>query len=204
MIRLTEILEFKYFGSLGTYDNDCGKDVRTRITAGNRGYQALSKTVISRYISKHTKLKMCTTVIKHVVLYCCETWVMAEQMKSTLRTLEQKILIKLYGPMKDQNGCRIRTNDDLQVTYRKPNIVTTSKIRRLEWAGHLVRMSDDRTVEKAFRGKPGGITKAGRPKLRWLDCTENDMKFMGVKRWRNKTEGRSVRAVILKEALVKL
>jgi hypothetical protein len=57
-----------------------------------------------------------------------------------------------------------RTNDELQVTYRKPNIVTTTTVRRLEGAGHLVRMSDDRTVEKAFRGKPDGIIKAGRPK----------------------------------------
>jgi len=29
--------------------------------------------------------------------------------------------------------------------YRKPNTVTKIKVRRLEWAGHLVRMSDDRT-----------------------------------------------------------
>jgi hypothetical protein len=69
----------------------------------------------------------------------------------------------------------------LQVTYRKPNIVTTIKVRRLEWAGNLVRISDDRTVKKVFLGKPDGRRKAGRPKLRWLDCTENDLKSMGVK-----------------------
>jgi hypothetical protein len=55
--------------------------------------------------------------------------------------------------MKDQNGWRIRTNDELQVMYRKPNIVRTIKVRRLEWAGHLVRMSDDRTVKKVVQGK---------------------------------------------------
>jgi hypothetical protein len=33
---------------------------------------------------------------------------------------------------------------------RKPNIVTRLKVRRLEWAGHVVRMSDDRTVKKVF------------------------------------------------------
>ena len=36
-----EVLEFKYLGSLVTYDNDCGKDIRARITAGNRYYQAI-------------------------------------------------------------------------------------------------------------------------------------------------------------------
>jgi hypothetical protein len=62
----------------------------------------------------------------------------------------------------------------------------------------------DRTVKNVFLGKPGGRRKAETPKLRWLDCTENDLKSMGVKRWRKKAEDRSVWAIILKEALVKL
>jgi hypothetical protein len=125
-------------------------------------------------------------------------------MKSYLKTWQRKILRKIYGPIKDRNGWRIRTNDKLQVIYRKPNIVTTIKVRRLEWAGHVVRMSDDRTVQKVFLGQPYGRKKTGRPKLRWLDCIKNDLKSMGVKRWRKKAEDRSVWAIILKEALVKL
>jgi hypothetical protein len=48
------------------------------------------------------------------------------------------------------------------------------------------------------------LLKEGRPELRWLDCTENDLKLMGVKRWRKKAEDRSVWAIILKKALVNL
>jgi hypothetical protein len=42
----------------------------------------------------------------------------------------------------------------------KPNIVTTIKERRLEWAGHVVRMSDNRIVKKVFLGKPDGRRRA--------------------------------------------
>ena len=42
---------------------------------------------------------------------------------------------------------------------RKPNIVTTIKVGRLEWAGHVVRMSDDRTVKKVFVGKQMEVEK---------------------------------------------
>jgi hypothetical protein len=87
---------------------------------------------------------------------------------------------------------------------RKPDAVATVEVRRLEWAGHLVRMSDGRAVKQVFVGKPDGRRKAGRPKLRWLDCTENDLKSMCVKRWRKKAEDRCVWAAVLKEALVKL
>jgi hypothetical protein len=37
-----EVLGFKYLGSLVTY-NDCGRDVRVRIAAGNRSYQVSKK-----------------------------------------------------------------------------------------------------------------------------------------------------------------
>jgi hypothetical protein len=54
-------------------------------------------------------------------------------------------------------------------------------------------MCDDRTVRKVFLGKPDGRRKAGRPKLRWLDCIENDLISMGVKKWRKKAEDRQTR-----------
>ena len=86
--------------------------------------------------------------------------------------------------------------------YRKTNILTTIKGRRLEYVGQLVRMSDDRNLKKVILGKPDGRRKEGRTTLKCLDCTENDLKSMGVKRHRKKAEDRSVSAIILNEALV--
>lgn len=127
-----EVSEFKYLSSLVTFDNGCGEEVRARITARNRCYQAVSKIMKSRYISKYTKLKVCNAVIKPVVLCGSETWEMAEQMKSSLKTWEWKILRKIYGPTEDHNGWRIRTNVKLQVMCRKPNVVTRINVIRLE------------------------------------------------------------------------
>lgn len=56
------------------------------------------------------------------------------------------------------------------------------------WAGHVVRMSVDRTIKKVFLGKADGQKKSGRPRLRWLDCIENDLKSMSIKRWGKKSE----------------
>jgi hypothetical protein len=44
--------------------------------------------------------------------------------------------------------------------FMNVKIVTTIKGRRLEGAGDPVRMSDNRTVKKAFLGKPDGRRKA--------------------------------------------
>jgi hypothetical protein len=73
---------------------------------------------------------------------------------------------------------------------RKTNAVTTTKARRLEWAGHLLRTCHDKTVKKVFLRKPDERRNAGRPKIRWLDCIGNDLKSMGVKM--KEAEDRSV------------
>jgi hypothetical protein len=59
-------------------------------------------------------------------------------------------------------------------------------------------------LKEVFLGKPGGRREAGRPKISWLACIENDLKSMGVKRCRKRAEDRSAWAVILKEAVDKL
>jgi hypothetical protein len=54
---------------------------------------------------------------------------------------------------------------------------------------------------KVFLGKPDGIKKIGRPKLRWLYCIENDLKSIGVERKGKRAEDRLAWAIILQEAL---
>jgi len=53
-------------------------------------------------------------------------------------------------------------------------------------------------------GKPDGRRKAGRPKLKELDCTENDVKSRDVKRCTKKAEDRSSWAIIVKEGQLKI
>ena len=55
---------------------------------------------------------------------------------------------------------------------------------RLAWAGHLVRMNSDRTLKKIFNTKPDGARSVGRPKLRWEDGVDQDMRILGVKNWK--------------------
>jgi hypothetical protein len=124
--------------------------------------------------------------------------------KRLSRVWERKILRRVYGLKRDTNGWKIRTNKELQDQYRSADIITSIKVRRLEWAGHVVRMDDERMVKRVFPRNPGGRRKPRRPRLRWLDCVEDDLKTLGVKRWRKRAEDCEEWAIILKEAMVKL
>jgi hypothetical protein len=82
-------------------------------------------------------------------------WALARQIKLLFKTWEQKILRKIYDPIKDKMEGESELTM-LCITYRKPTTVTSIKIRKPELAGHLVRMYDDRAVNKVFMGKTDG------------------------------------------------
>jgi hypothetical protein len=88
--------------------------------------------------------------------------------------------------------------------YKAPNIVNVIKIRRLEWLRHVVRMNETRSVKKIFEGKLEGRRSRGRPRLRWLNDVEDDLRKLGVKRWRTKELEREEWASIVKVAKAKL
>jgi transcription termination factor 2 len=101
-------------------------------------------------------------------------------------TWERKILRKIYEPTKDKGQWIIKTNEELITKYKSQDIITVINIRRLEWLGHVVRMDESRSVKKFFEGKLEGRRGRGRPRLRWINNVEDDLRKLGVKRWRAK------------------
>jgi len=69
-------------------------------------------------------------------------------------------------------------------------LVTTIRITRLRWAGHIVRMQDNLPCEKITLDKPEGRRRVGRPNLRWMDGVTRDAERLGVRNWRNKAKDR--------------
>jgi hypothetical protein len=101
---------------------------------------------------------------------------------------------------KQENGTwRKRYNYELYEIFNEPNIVNYIKVKRLAWAGHLVRMDNGRTVKIIFNTKPDGASSVGRPKLRWEDGVDQDMRILGVKNWKKVALNRDEWAQLLKE-----
>jgi hypothetical protein len=82
--------------------------------------------------------------------------------------------------------------------------VNVIKIQRLEWLGHVVRMNETRSVKKIFEGKLEGRRDRGQPRLRWVNDVEDNLRKLGVKRWRMKALEREEWTSIIKEAKAKL
>ncbi|KDR13323.1 hypothetical protein L798_12948 [Zootermopsis nevadensis] len=75
-------------------------------------------------------------------------------------------------------------------------------IGRLRWLGHVQRKTGGRYPKKALNGQPGGRRRMGRPRMRWLDDVGEDLRTIGVRRWRRKAESRDDWKTLIREAKV--
>jgi len=69
--------------------------------------------------------------------------------------------------------------------YNDLNIVEDIKIRRLVWAGHIIRMEEERIPKKVLNGTFHNTRPVGRPRTRWADVVQRDaLQLLGVRGWR--------------------
>jgi hypothetical protein len=120
--------------------------------------------------------------------------------QNRLRVFERRVLRKIYGPTQDKDGTWIKTNEELENLIKKKNIVRFIKSQTLRWLAHVIRMDTTRTVKKLTEWEPCSSRAVGRPRLRWLDQVEEDLKKKKVRNWREKCKDRRLWNEIVKQA----
>jgi hypothetical protein len=89
---LEQVRSYKYLGSVVNSDNSIEEEIQHRITLGNKAYYANQFLFKSRLVSKKSKLKLYCSIIRPIVTYACETWVLKETTKNKLMLFERKVL----------------------------------------------------------------------------------------------------------------
>jgi hypothetical protein len=70
-------------------------------------------------------------------------------------------------------------------------ILEDIKIRRLEWAGHIIRLKEERTPKKVLNGNFHTTSPVGRPRTRWADVVQRDaLQLLGIRGWRGRAANR--------------
>jgi len=99
-----------------------------------------------------------------------------------LRVFENMMLRGIFGPRRNEvtGEWRRLHNEELNDLYSSPNIVRVIKSRRMRWAGHVARMSEEWMVySRVLVGKPEGRRPLGRPRRRWVDNIRMDFQELG-------------------------
>jgi hypothetical protein len=100
----------------------------------------------------------------------------------------EETLRMLYGPVKANGMWRTRYGSELYALYDELGIAKVIKMGRLRWIGHLFRMQKLDPCRKLTLLKLESTRRFGKPKLRWLESVEENLKKMGVRNWRCKSQ----------------
>ena len=192
--------EFVYLGVLTRADNDISLEIKRRIMAANRCFHGLQKHLRSKILTIKTKLTIYKTLIRPTALYGSESWPLTKNDENLLRAFERKVLRTILGAKLDNGRWRRRYNFELDQAFEEPNIVTTVRVNRLRWAGHLARMDPNRAPAKLFSIDPEGRRGVGRPKTRWIDCVNADLRQLNIQSWRTLAQDRQAWRQLLDQA----
>jgi len=106
-----------YLGTLITVDNNTSAEMNNRITLANRSYFGLVNILKAKNINRKYKVIMYKTLIKPVLMYGAENWVLSKAEELCLGVFERKMLRRIYGPICEGATWRSRYNEELYRLY---------------------------------------------------------------------------------------
>ena len=108
-----------------------------------------------------------------VCLYGTETLALTELQQQRLQMCENNWVRKIARVTRADRRRMVELREETGVQRSLTERLVRS---RLQWAGHVERMADDRLPKRAAELCEQGRRRRGRPRLRWEDCDKKDVR----------------------------
>jgi hypothetical protein len=95
-------------------------------------------------------------LIRPVLLYGSETWVLTKREENQLQVSERKVLRTKCDPKIENGVYRERYNHELDKEFDSQNVLNVTKSSRLHLAGQVIRRPEELPQKALFRAKPNG------------------------------------------------
>ncbi|KAK3531248.1 hypothetical protein QTP70_015219, partial [Hemibagrus guttatus] len=174
--EVKKVQEFKYLGSTVQSNGECAKEVKKRVQAGWNGWRKVSGVLCDRKISARIKGKVYRTVVRPAMLYGLETVSLRKRQESELEVAELKMLRFSLGVTRLD---RIR-NEYIRGTAHVGRLGDKVREARLSWFGHVQRRESEYIGRRMLDMELPGRRQRGRPKRRYMDGINEDMKLVGA------------------------
>jgi hypothetical protein len=123
--------EFKYLGTTLTNQNSIQEEIKSILKIENACYHLVQNLFSSSFLSEDLKIEIYRTIILRVVLYGCDTCLLTLREEHRLRTFENRVLGRIFGPKRGEVTGKWRKlhNEELNSLYSSPNIIRVIKSR---------------------------------------------------------------------------
>lgn len=193
-IPIERVENFTYLGSQMTPDGGAREDVKSRIRKAQCAFGQLKSIWKSKQLSLKTKIRIFNSNVKSVLLYGCETWLVAEDVTRKLQVFVNRCLrriLQIFWP-------NTISNHDLHHKCNQDLIENEIRRRKWGWIGHTLRRDPNNIARQALDWNPQGQRRRGAPRRTWKrsldteiqkidkDCTWKKVKAMATNRrlWR--------------------
>lgn len=164
---------FIYLGGAVSSDGRSETEVRRRVQAGANAWRQVEGVMSDRHISKKLKGKVLGACVTPAMLYGLETLPVSEKHQHRLQVCENNWVRRIAGVKRVDR----RRMDELREEVGIQKCLMGRLVKsRMKWAGHVERMKEDRLPRMAYVHQERGKRKRGRPRMRWRDCIERDMR----------------------------
>ena len=169
-------------------DGKTERGVRRRVQAGANTCRAVEGVLTERRISKRLKGKVMSTCVTPACLYVTETLALTELQQQRLQVCENNCVRKIARVTRADRRRMVELREETGVQRSLTERLVRS---RLQWAGHVEKMADDRLPKRAAELREQGGRRRGRIRLIWEDCANRDVKKAGEEGdWKKKTGDR--------------
>lgn len=170
--QLENVNSFCYLGDVISQSGGCYDAITARIRSTWKNFRELLPILTTRGLSLKVRGHMYNACIRSVLLYGSETW---------------PVNVKDVSRITRNDNAMLRWIASVKLSDRVPTVELHSRLglksigevvqtRRLRWYGHVLRCDDDWWPKKILEFDVPGKFLKGRPRKRWLENIQRDMK----------------------------
>jgi len=157
------VSDFKYLGSTLSCDGDVTPEVRARIKATWAKWCQVTGVLCDRLMPRRLKGKIYKTVVRPVALYAAECWPAATNHEKALHAIEMRMLRWSLGLTRLDHATNVDVRGLLQVAPIQAKMQEAESV-----------------VRTAIRVNAAVQRPRDRPKKRWLDRLNEDMRTLNI------------------------
>ena len=146
---------------------------KRRIQAGANARRNVEVVMMDKKISRKLKGNVLDSSTVPASSYGSETLALSELNQHKLYSCENNWIRRIAGVRRVE---RRRMKHMREEVRTKASIVEKIVKSRMKWAGHVVRMKDDKLSKRSETKKHDGCRKRGRSQLRCEDCVKRDLR----------------------------
>ena len=151
-------------------------EITKRTQCGWNNWRKMSGVLCDKRVPPHVNGKIHKMIVQPAMLYGMETVPVTSSQVKKLEVTEMKMCRWACGhTLKDH----VR-NENIKERLKVDSIAEMCRKARLRWFGHVKKRDQDYVGRQTLEMVPPGRRKRGRPKQRWMDCVNRDMRAIGT------------------------